>query len=287
MERARGLEEELRPASAVGRNSHTPEAPRRAISSSPIGLRTASKYTRAAILAAQRTAGNAAVSALLQQLERTPSVSGTGNDVTAASARSIAVRRRSADSRPSHICGSSQSKKEQAVQRQALDDNGQAVDQSADPERPTDHVTETGQLVDGAAGTRQSFAPVDDSQVQDYIDKALVNSGGDFDKAWQDLAHQREANCYNMSMTAADHYLFARYLVEDTPAPAAIVAAFVGGYDTFKLITWLNSYTLLGWNPIELLETGKCPTAPPNSSVVRWGLKGVEDGVVQPSSNWA
>jgi hypothetical protein len=114
-------------------------------------------------------------------------------------------------------------------------------------------------------GTTDQFTPVDNALVRHYIDDALKASKGDPKKAFEDLSHRRESNCYDMSMAAADHYLFARYLVGGTLFPATVVAAFVVGYDLLK------TSGIRG-------KTGNCPPVPADMSVVGWGLDGVMDG---------
>jgi hypothetical protein len=124
----------------------------------------------------------------------------------------------------------------------------------------------------GAAAARGSwkrpkFPPIDDARVQTDIDAALKKAGGDVKKAFEDLTSQRERDCYNTSLAAAEHYMFGRYMVDETWVPGPVAAAAVVGYDLYKLGSMF---------PIRF---GNCPTAPSSPGMVSWGLAGVADGI--------
>jgi hypothetical protein len=107
----------------------------------------------------------------------------------------------------------------------------------------------------------------DDTAVRRYIDDALAANGYNVEQAFRDLQYQRNLreNCGNENLAAAEHYMFARHLVEDTWMPAAAVTALILGYSLSKLI---------GAAP----SVGDCPTTPTSGFQVAWALNGVADG---------
>jgi hypothetical protein len=114
---------------------------------------------------------------------------------------------------------------------------------------------------------RPKFPPIDNAQVQRYIDDALKKAGGDVRKAFDDLTSRRESNCYDTSLAAAEHYMFARYMVHDIWVPPLVAAAAVVGYDLYK------------FGSLFVIHFGNCPVAPASPGMVGWGLDGVLDGV--------
>jgi hypothetical protein len=109
----------------------------------------------------------------------------------------------------------------------------------------------------------------DDAAVRRYIDDALAANGYNVESAFRDLQYQRNQtqNCANENLAAAEHYMFARHLVEDTWMPAAAVTALILGYSLSKLIGAMPS-------------VGDCPTTTPTSGFqVAWALNGVADGL--------
>lgn len=118
-------------------------------------------------------------------------------------------------------------------------------------------------------GTPDLFTPVDNARVQHYIDDALKASKGNTKKAFDDLTSRRESHCYDMSLAAAEHYMWARYAVGETLMPASAVAAETVGYDLAKAVGITFKF-------------GNCPPVPADPSVVGWGLEGVLDG----QSDW-
>lgn len=114
--------------------------------------------------------------------------------------------------------------------------------------------------------TNPPWEAPNNAKTKAYIDDALTVSGGNNERAWLALKEYRSQLCYDMSLTAAEHYMFARYLVADTYYPSAIVDAAVLAYSLMKLVFRAAP------------RTGSCPSTPADFSQVYWGLRGVSDG---------
>ena len=81
------------------------------------------------------------------------------------------------------------------------------------------------------------------------------------------LVGKREdpAKCQDVNLAAAQHYTHARFFVEDTIYPTALVVAMIYGYSLLKSTTGF-------W------RTGICPTSPPSGFRRKSGMEGVYDG---------
>src|SRR5262245_30997883 len=75
-----------------------------------------------------------------------------------------------------------------------------------------------------------------------------------------------------MNLAAAEHYMFARWLVGTGYVHQAQMRTLVVGYDAKKLLERLRGDS-------NASRTTANPVSPPDVDVVRWGLKGVEQGV--------
>jgi hypothetical protein len=75
------------------------------------------------------------------------------------------------------------------------------------------------------------------------------------------------------SLAAAEHYLFARYMVSNSIVSENQMTIMVLGYDGVKAIAQTNSYTekAMRHNPVR-------PTSDVSMDSVAWGLKGATDG---------
>lgn len=75
------------------------------------------------------------------------------------------------------------------------------------------------------------------------------------------------------SLAAAEHYLFARFMVSNGGAGHAQMKALVGGYDALKFVAQLSDRTekLMRHNPAN-------PTSKVSAASIAWGLKGCDDG---------
>ena len=74
-----------------------------------------------------------------------------------------------------------------------------------------------------------------------------------------------------LDLAAAEHYLFAFFMVCKGAVSPLQMRALVVGYDAKKWIDRAKG------NPNAIATTGN-PVSPPNRDVVRWGLTGVSDG---------
>lgn len=75
------------------------------------------------------------------------------------------------------------------------------------------------------------------------------------------------------SLAAAEHYLFARYMVSNAITSGAQMRLLVLGYDGVKAVAQTNSYTEMA-----MRHNKDRPTSPVSAASVAWGLKGVDDG---------
>ena len=75
------------------------------------------------------------------------------------------------------------------------------------------------------------------------------------------------------SLAAAEHYLFAKYMVSNIVVSEHQMIVMVLGYDGIKAIAQTNSYTerAMRHNPDR-------PTSKVSASSIVWGLKGAKDG---------
>ena len=98
-------------------------------------------------------------------------------------------------------------------------------------------------------------------------------------------------NSADESLAAAEHYLFARFMVSNAVVSENQMIIMVLGYDGVKAIAQTNSYTekAMRHNPAR-------PTSEVSMDSVAWGLKGASDGkadhakyaptVNPPTWNW-
>lgn len=75
------------------------------------------------------------------------------------------------------------------------------------------------------------------------------------------------------SLAAAEHYLFARYMVSNAVTSAAQMRVLVLGYDGVKAVAQTNSYTEMA-----MRHNKSRPTSRVSADSVAWGLQGVDDG---------
>jgi len=75
------------------------------------------------------------------------------------------------------------------------------------------------------------------------------------------------------SLAAAEHYLFARYMVSNTVVSKTQMVAMVLGYDGVKAVAQTNRYTeaAMRHNPVRA-------TSKVSAASISWGLKGADDG---------
>jgi hypothetical protein len=125
--------------------------------------------------------------------------------------------------------------------------------------------------------------PVSDQKVRLLVDqamgRALKEAGrccGQVEVAFRDLQTQRRlpGKSLDLDLAAAEHYLFARWMVCTGTISTHQMRALVIGYDAKKLIDRLLD------NPNKL-QTTTNPVSPPNADVVAWGLQGVDDGIAE------
>lgn len=118
-----------------------------------------------------------------------------------------------------------------------------------------------------------------DAEVERFIAESLAANGNILEVAWMDLRDRRclPQNCGDENMAAAEHYLFARYMVEDGFLPPdmmlPIVMAAVVGYSLWKFAPQMAGYHA---PPIFCPEN--CLVTPTSAFQVKWGLKGAEEG---------
>lgn len=136
------------------------------------------------------------------------------------------------------------------------------------------HVLQNTMLTDANQPLIQrAEAERDDDAVQAYIDKALEQNSNDVDGASLSLMARRNKleDCGDENLAAAEHYMFARYLVGELYVPAGWVAELVAGYALFKIGNYWQ-YAFINW------ILGACQATPVSAFQVKWGLKGVLAG---------
>ena len=82
---------------------------------------------------------------------------------------------------------------------------------------------------------------VDDTKVWNLIGHALHEHDGDVLKSLEDIQEQRRAFPYDPNLAAADHYFFARLLVQ-YGFPRVVVAGGVELYGLAKRHYWVPSF---------------------------------------------
>lgn len=121
---------------------------------------------------------------------------------------------------------------------------------------------------------------VNDEAVQKIIDAELTNYGWETDKccgtihdAFRSLQRYRQipGNSIDLNYAAAEHYLFARWMVCSGNVSPTQMKVLVAGYDAKK---WLDSKS--GTPNLEAVTAN--PVSQPSWEVMSWGLKGCNEG---------
>lgn len=116
-----------------------------------------------------------------------------------------------------------------------------------------------------------------DSRVQEFIDQAMKNPGlGCCDAheiAFRYLQKHRQepGRSLDLELAAAEHYMFARWMVCAGHVSPTQMRVLVIGYDLKKLLD-----SAIGDPDREAVTDN--PVSPPDIGVVMWGLKGVSHG---------
>lgn len=121
--------------------------------------------------------------------------------------------------------------------------------------------------------------PVNDANVRILVARAMANFGnadaccGQVEVAFRNLQSARRVPgaSLDLDLAAAEHYLFARFMVCTGTVSPAQMRALVIGYDAKKWIDRARG------DPNATATTGN-PVSPPNTDVVLWGLTGVSEG---------
>jgi hypothetical protein len=121
--------------------------------------------------------------------------------------------------------------------------------------------------------------PVNDDNVRAIIARAVSNGGnsdaccGKVSVGFRQLQAERRVPgaSLDLDLAAAEHYLFARFMVCTGTVSPTQMRALVIGYDAKKWIDRARG------DPDATATTGN-PVSPPDMGVVQWGLKGVSDG---------
>jgi hypothetical protein len=126
----------------------------------------------------------------------------------------------------------------------------------------------------------ESAVSTDNKVVRKIVDEALTNYGWEHDKccgtihdAFRSLQAYRQipGSSLDLNYAAAEHYLFARWMVCTGTVSSTQMKVLVSAYDAKK---WLDSKT--GSPDTEAVTSN--PVSPPNWEVMTWGLKGCDDG---------
>ena len=125
---------------------------------------------------------------------------------------------------------------------------------------------------------------VNNARTHDIIQNALDNNWSGTVKqrliaAFYEVNGQRVAQCENLDLTAADHYLISRYvIVTCSPAVATVYSAMIGVYD--GLYKGANELIKAAGGKDIVYRTGNCPAASFSPLVAAWAMTGVTDGTV-------
>ena len=136
------------------------------------------------------------------------------------------------------------------------------------------HVVQNARSGGGGSPTLQrDDSGKDDAAVQGYIDEAMRRNNGNVGNASLSLMAMRNesASCGDDNLAAAEHYMFARYLVSELHVPTAFVTYLVVEYSLLK-IAFLEEYHFLN------ALMGECQASAPSLFQVKWGLEGVVAG---------
>ena len=120
---------------------------------------------------------------------------------------------------------------------------------------------------------------VNDDNVRAIIARAMNNGGngdaccGNANVGFRQLQAERRVPgaSLDMDLAAAEHYMFARYMVCAGVVGPTQMRALVIGYDLKK---WIDR---AAGDPNATATTAN-PVSPPDMGVVQWGFKGVSDG---------
>ena len=121
--------------------------------------------------------------------------------------------------------------------------------------------------------------PVNDANVQAIISRAMANAGnadaccGRVEVAFRTLQAERRVpgRSLDLDLAAAEHFLFSQFMVCTGTVSPTQMRALVVGYDVKKWIDRARG------DPNSTATTSN-PVSPPDTGVVRWGLRGVSDG---------
>ena len=119
---------------------------------------------------------------------------------------------------------------------------------------------------------------INNATVQRIINDELARYGsepgccGAVNRAFRELQRRRRlpGGSVDENLAAAEHYMFARWMVCEGTVSVTQMRAMVVGYDTLKI---------LGFG--RLMQTTSNPTAPGSTAAMQWGLNGVNDGDAQ------
>ncbi len=122
--------------------------------------------------------------------------------------------------------------------------------------------------------------PVNDENVRLLIAGALANAGdghaccGQVTVGFRELQRRRQVPgaSLDLDLAAAEHYLFARYLICMGMVGPFQMRALILGYDIKK---WIDSAR---GRPNAMATTDN-PVSPRDPGVVRWAIQGMDDGI--------
>lgn len=133
---------------------------------------------------------------------------------------------------------------------------------------------------------------VDNQKVHDYIQNALDNHwyghlGQRISDAFDEVNGLRRDQCSNLDLTAADHYLFCRWVIINySPLVSTVAMAGIGLYDgVYKMGNQIAE--MCGGGTLQL-RTGTCPVSVFSIPVIMWAQTGIADGNIDCLYNkWA
>ncbi len=116
--------------------------------------------------------------------------------------------------------------------------------------------------------------PFSDTRVQTYINEAMRTCGNNPNEAWSSLYMQRQntdPNDTNVELAAAEHYMYARWMVSSGETNEYVMRTLTLGYDAVKIAGYFPPIWLIRW------FAGHTWT-PPSTDSIRWGMRGCSDG---------
>jgi len=128
------------------------------------------------------------------------------------------------------------------------------------------------------SGEEEAYCPhseIQDEQVerliQDALDATRPSDGLPYSlgDAHTRLLSDREENCCDVDLAAAERYMFAREMVAKRIARPSIMRGMIRGESGLK---WLGSKIGIG------ASTGNCPQTRTSLSQILWSEKGIRDG---------